>query len=176
MSAVQSDPRETAARLLTYLRKLKNDRGAMAGLRCALSPSRLPRAWPLLARVGGIGNWRIEAVAGLFAYHPEETDKGNLGTTCRRLTPSYKSFDGRFRRLLSCDRDEIREWVRPVVVAAKAKGVRVNYEQLFVDLCYWGDEVRTCWAREYWGDGEAKGNGESESEGEEAVPSSETTA
>jgi len=70
MSANQLDPRETAARLLAYLRQLKNDRGAMADLRCALSPARLPRAWPLLARVGGIGNPLIEAVAGLFAYHP----------------------------------------------------------------------------------------------------------
>ena len=65
MSADQSDPKEAAAHLLAYLRKLKNDRGAMADLRCALNPTKLPRAWPLLARVGGIGNPRIETVAGL---------------------------------------------------------------------------------------------------------------
>ncbi len=76
MSDNQPDPKETAARLLAYLRQLKNDRGAMADLRCALSPAQLPRAWPLLARVGGIGNPRIEAVAGLFAYHPDETHSG----------------------------------------------------------------------------------------------------
>jgi CRISPR system Cascade subunit CasB len=147
----QSDPEETAERVLTYLRRLRNDRGAMAELRCALSPARRPRAWPRLAAVGGIGNTRIEAVAGLFAYHPNETDRGNMGTTCRRLAAQNSTFDGRFRRLLSCDQNEICERVRPVVLAAKAQGIPVNYVQLFVDLCYWGAKRKARWAREYWG-------------------------
>ena len=62
MSANQADPKEAAARLLAYLRQRKNDRGAMADLRCALNPTKLPRAWPLLARVGGIGNPRISVI------------------------------------------------------------------------------------------------------------------
>jgi CRISPR system Cascade subunit CasB len=156
MSANQPEPKEAAARLLVYLRRLKNDRGAMADLRCALNPSKLPRAWPLLGRVGGIGNPRIEAVAGLFAYHPDETQNGNIGTTCHRLAAENNSFDARFRRLLSCDRDEICERLRPVVLAARAKGIPVNYEELFADLCYWGDNVKARWAREYWGAPEAE--------------------
>ncbi len=151
MNAHQTDPKETAKRLLDRLRQLKDDRGAMADLRCALSPAKLPRAWPLLARVGGIGNPRIEAVAGLFAYHPDETHAGNLGTTCLRLKEQNESFDARFRRLLACDRDEICERLRPMILAAKAKGIPVNYEELFADLCYWGDNVKARWAREYWG-------------------------
>jgi len=123
MSGNQPDPKEDAKRLLAYLRELKNDRGAMADLRCALSssPSKRARAWPRLASVGGIGNARIETVAGLFAYHPDETQTGNLGTTCHRLAAENNSFDARFRRLLSCDRDEICERLRPVVLAAKAR-------------------------------------------------------
>jgi CRISPR system Cascade subunit CasB len=151
MSANQPNPKEAAAHLLAYLRQLKNDRGAMAGLRCALNPTQRPRAWPLLARVGGIGNPRIETVAGLFAYHPDETHIGNLGTTCQRLKAQNESFDARFRRLLACDRDEICERLRPVVLAAKAKDIPLNYEQLFADLCYWSDSVKARWAREYWG-------------------------
>lgn len=168
MNTNQSDPKETAARLLAYLRQLKNDRGAMADLRCALSPSpaKRARAWPLLAQVDGIGDICKETVVGLFAYHPDETDSGNLGTTCRRLAAGNNSFDGRFRRLLSCDRNEICERLRPVVLAAKAKGVRVNYEKLFVDLRYWGGSVKAHWAREYWG----------AAEGEEALNASEATA
>ena len=151
MSASQFDPKETGARLLAYLRQLKNDRGAMADLRCALNPAKLPRAWPLLARVSGIGNPRVESIAGLFAYHPDETHTGNLGTTCMRVQRQNESFDARFRRLLSCDRDEIFERLRPVIFAAKAKGIPVNYEQLFADLCYWSDAVKARWAQEYWG-------------------------
>ncbi len=157
MSASQPDPKENARRLMAFLRQLKSDRGAMADLRCALSPAKLPRAWPLLARVGGIGNPRIETIAGLFAYHPDETHTGNLGTTCRRLAGENNSFDGRFRRLLSCDRDEICERLRPVILAAKAKGIPVDYEELFADLCYWGDNVKARWARQYWGAPEEEG-------------------
>jgi CRISPR system Cascade subunit CasB len=152
MSTAQSSPKEFAARLLAYLNRLSEDRGAMADLRCALNPSKLHRAWPLLARVGGIGDPRIETIAGLFAYHPSETGSGNLGTTCRRLAAENNSFDARFQRLLSCrDRDEICERLRPVILAAKAKGIRVNYTELYADLCYWGDHVKARWAREYWG-------------------------
>lgn len=151
MNPSQPDMKQIATRLLSYLRQLKNDRGAMADLRCALTPARLPRAWPLLARVGGIGNPRVETIAGLFAYHPEEAHTGNIGTTCRRLAAESKTFDGRFRRLLSCDRDEICERLRPVIFAAKARGIPLNYEGLFADLHYWGDNVKARWAREYWG-------------------------
>jgi CRISPR system Cascade subunit CasB len=151
MSTHSSSPKETAARLLAHLRRLKEDRGAMADLRCALSPARLPRAWPYLARVGGVGNTRIETVAGLFAHHPEETHAGNLGTTCRQICARKSSFDGRFRRLLACDRDEICERLRPVILAAKAEGIKVNYEELFADLCYWSDKVKARWAGAYWG-------------------------
>lgn len=156
MSTGPSDPKSTARRLLDYLRRFKNDRGAMADLRCALNPTKLHRAWPLLGRVGGIGNPRIETVAGLFAYHPGETETGNLGTTCRRLAAENKTFNARFQRLLSCDRDEICERLRPVILAAKAKGITVNYQELFVDLCCWGDNVKARWAQEYWGATEAE--------------------
>ncbi len=150
MSTNQPDPKESAAKVLAYLRQLRNDRGAMADLRCAVNPARRARAWPLLARVGGIDRPIHETVAGLFAHHPDETHTGNIGTTCRRLAAENNSFDGRFRRLLTCDRDEIGERLRPVILAAKAKGIPVNYEQLFVDLCWW-ESAKARWAREYWG-------------------------
>ena len=154
MSADQFDPKEHATRLLAHLRELKNDRGAMAELRCALNPTKLPRAWPLLGRFG-IGNPRVETVAGLFAYHPDETHTGNLGTTCLRLRQQNESFDARFRRLLACDRDEICERVRALVLAARPRGIPINYEELFADLCYWSDRVKERWAREYWAAPEA---------------------
>ena len=101
--------------------------------------------------MGGIGNPRIEVIAGLFAYHPDDTPAGNLGTTCRRLAGENNSFEARFARLLACDYDEICGRLRPVILAARAKGIDVNYERLFTDLSYWGDRVKADWAREYWG-------------------------
>lgn len=151
MTTQQPNPKERAAWLLNYLRQLKEDRGAMADLRRALNPVQRHRAWPLLARFGGIDDPRYETVAGLFAYHPDETSSGNLGTTCRRLSGDHNTFEGRFRRLLACDRNDICEHIRPVVLAARAKGIPVNYEQLFADLFYWSDAVKARWAAEFWG-------------------------
>ena len=133
------------------LRALKKDRGAMSNLRCALIPARRHRAWPLLARFGGIDDPVIETVAGCYAFHPEETSEGNLGDTCRRLAGTHNSFDPRFRRLLACDREELCGRIRAVVLAAKSKGIPVNYEVLMVDLLWWGDRVQTRWAQAYWG-------------------------
>jgi hypothetical protein len=50
-----SDPKSDAKRLMEYLRRFKSNRGALADLRCAISPTpaKRARAWPLLARVGG---------------------------------------------------------------------------------------------------------------------------
>jgi CRISPR type I-E-associated protein CasB/Cse2 len=149
------DPHEAGKQLLAHLRQHRQDRGALANLRGALKPAQRHRAWPYLGRVG-IGNPRYEVVAGLFAHHPDGDDSqaGNLGATCRRLAGENNTFDGRFRRLLTCDREEVCERIVPVVFAAKAKGVRVNYERLFADLTYWTDRTREEWAREYWGGAE----------------------
>lgn len=151
MTNQQANPKEQAVRFLKYLRQLKEDRGAMAELRRALNPAQRHRAWPLLARVGGIDEPRYETVAGLFAYHPLETCSGNFGATCRLLSGEHNSFEGRFRRLLACDRNDICDHVRPIVLATRAKGLPVNFEQLFADLFYWSDAVKARWAAEFWG-------------------------
>ena len=155
MSKDKFDAHKAATKFLGLLRSLKNDRGAMSDLRSALKPSQRYRAWPLLGSVGGIGNIIYETVAGLYAYHPDETKTGNLGTTCRNLSAEHNTFEARFLRLLTCDREEVCERITPIIMAAKAKSVALNYEQLFVDLCYWGDNVKKRWASEYWGSKEA---------------------
>jgi CRISPR type I-E-associated protein CasB/Cse2 len=146
-----TSPPERAAAVMALLRSMQNDRGAMSNLRCALAPSRRHRAWPLLARIGGIDDPVVQTIAGCYAHHPAEAHAGNFGDTCRTLAGAHTSFDARFRRLLACDRSELCERVRPVILAAKAKEVPVNYEALGADLLWWGDRVRTRWAQAYWG-------------------------
>ena len=144
-------PPERAATILVLVRSLRHDRGAMSNLRCAFAPARRRRAWPLLARIDGIGDPVAETIAGCYAYHPEEAPGGNFGDTCRALAGQHNSFDARFRRLLACDREELCQRIRPVILAAKSKGIPVNYETLAADLLWWGDRVRTRWAQAYWG-------------------------
>jgi CRISPR type I-E-associated protein CasB/Cse2 len=157
-----------AVSFLSYLQRYRHDRGAMANLRGALSEARRPKAWPLLGGFApAIGNPVYETVAALWAItERRETEAGCLADTCRALAGTYDaktgkfehdSFQSRFKRLLTCDRDEIAAHIGPVVRAAQAKGMHINYAQLLSDLLCWGrgDEVRVRWAKSFWGAAEA---------------------
>jgi hypothetical protein len=124
----------------------------MANLRGGLSETRRPTAWPLLAGFpDAIGSPPFETVAGLWADGADlSTDGGNLGDTMAALMKTNNSFEGRFKRFLTCDREEIAAHVAPAVHAAQAKGLRVNYTQLLSDLIYWDDDVKVRWARSFW--------------------------
>ena len=138
--------------LLAYLRQLKNDRGAMADLRCALNPASAPapgRCWPRGRHRQSAHRSRCRPVR-----LPSRRNAG-AATWARPAAGSQRqnnSFEARFRRLLACDRDEICDRLRPVILAAKAKGhtreLRAACSRIFAT------GVTTCkarWAREYWG-------------------------
>lgn len=154
--------------LLDFLREHRDDRGAMASLRCALVDAKRYRAWPLLARFHGIGSdfraLAVQLVAGLYASHPDECDNGDLGSTCRaflsddeRLMIDSKGEPGpvsrRMQHLLAAEGEEVFLRVLRLVLRAKGEGVPVNYGRLFEDLLQWRydpDAVRVRWARGFW--------------------------
>ena len=139
---------------VNYLQKrYRNDRGALANLKGGLSAARKPNAWPLLAGFeGAIGNSAYETVAALWASDPAlDCHEGSLGNALARIKTENNSFEGRFKRLLTCERDEIAERIIPVVRAAQAKGISINYAQLLSDLLWWNDIVKVVWAKAFWG-------------------------
>jgi CRISPR system Cascade subunit CasB len=149
---------------LERLRQRTEDRGLMASLRCVLVEGKKHRAWPALNRIGVSVTNNVDAlVAGLFATHPEETHSGNFGTTCKaietlrgenqgdKLTPTER----RFQHLLAAEKEEVRQRVTRMVLLAKSQGVRINYEQLVIDLRRWNDRTKTEWATAYWAEGSA---------------------
>lgn len=151
-----------ATSFLSYLERYRNDRGALAGLRGGISESRRPRAWPLLGGFkDAIGNVAFETVAALWAADERGDVRGGcLGSTCRTLAGKYDgktgkfehdTFQSRFKRLLSCDPDEIAARIVPIVLAAHAKEVPVDYARLLSDLVHWNDKVQTEWAKAFWG-------------------------
>jgi len=147
-----------AVAFIEYLQRFKNDRGALANLRGALSEARRPNAWPLLGGFpGAIGNRAFETVAGLWVADPElDGGEGNLGAALAKLKGEHNSFEGRFKRLLACDENEIAERVVSVVRAAQAKGVRINCAQLLSDLLCWKNgKPKVEWAKAFWGAVEA---------------------
>jgi CRISPR system Cascade subunit CasB len=134
----------------------------MANLRCVLVDNKKHRAWPALNRIGVNVTNDIDAlISGLFATHPEETQTGNFGTTCKviesrrgekrsddnKLTPTER----RFQHLLSAEKgDELYQRVTRMVLMAKSQGAGVNYEQLATDLRRWTDRTKTEWAAAFW--------------------------
>jgi len=155
--------------LLERLRRHKDDRGMMANLRCVLVDSKKHRAWPALNRLGvEISNDVSAYVAGLFATHPEKTDTGNFGATCKaielkrgerrtddnKLTPTER----RFQHLLAAEGwEELRDRVLRMVRMARSEGIPVNYQQMEIDLKIlsnpsntWRDRTKIRWAAAFW--------------------------
>jgi CRISPR system Cascade subunit CasB len=151
---------DTPESLVASLQRWKNDRGALANLRCGLRPALESRAWPLLAQLTRLDSSLFivyKTVVGLWAFDPDShrAGAGNFGDVCRTLRAEHETFDVRFRRLVDCDnREELCERIVPVCLAAQRKGVAVDYNQLFRDLKFYGgegiDRVRTHWAQSYW--------------------------
>lgn len=149
--------------LLEDLRRIKDNRGLMADLRCTLINGKKHRAWPALHRINVRIQDEIKAlIAGLFATHPEETANGSFGITCKQLealrsggakaddkvTPTER----RFQHLIAAEPgEELFSRITRMVLMAKSQGIPVNYEQLLQDLepRRWR-YVRRKWASDFW--------------------------
>ena len=147
----------------------RDDRGTLADLRHSFSEATSHRAWPHLAPYCDLRDPRTRAIwsvvgAGFATLAPEglaRSSVGNIGATMRKLAvgdgksdeKKLASFEGRFRRLLTCPSvEELCEHLVAVVRAAKAKGVAVDFRKLYEDLMGWeNQEVRIEWATAYWG-------------------------
>ncbi|MBI5359560.1 MAG: type I-E CRISPR-associated protein Cse2/CasB [Planctomycetes bacterium] len=161
---------DTKDRLLKFLRECRerDDRATFANLRCALRDNLKHRAWPILARFGGIDDSTkdydhyakvVQTIAGLFAAHPKEISNVDFGLECRGLMrDDEKLYDPkdvgpvgkRFQYLLSSEREEICDRVIRFVLRMKAQDIPVNYDELFDGLLYWGDKAKAKWAGSFW--------------------------
>lgn len=159
--------------MLEQLRSRKEDRGLMSALRCILVKNKRHRAWPALYRLGvsiDDGRSPLPFIAGLYASHPQETGKGNMGDTCKaiqrkrdektgednKLTPTER----RFQHLLAADRGELEDRVLRMVLMAKAQDVPINFEKLAIDMTYWNDRTKNKWASSFWAQGKVAGEEE----------------
>jgi CRISPR type I-E-associated protein CasB/Cse2 len=147
----------------------RNDRGMLAALRAGLSEGTRHRAWPILASYCDLRHSEDLAIwglvgAGCATLAPDGLARagvGNIGATMRRLEAggghpdekTLESFDGRFRRLLVCQEvTDLCDHLIPVLRAAKAKGVPIDFRKLYEDLRDWtASDVRLSWAAAYWG-------------------------
>lgn len=154
-------------RLERYVQQ--DDRGALADLRRGFSRISENRAWPYIS--GWCSNladdkdrniWLIVG-AGFAAHGRTARQFGNMGKTLRmiakgddpnRVHEALKSFEGRFRRLLTCTTtQELCCHLPGIIRAAKQKEVSVDFEKLFWDLLLWENpekKIKLKWAEAYW--------------------------
>lgn len=148
--------------VISSLRRYKDNRGVMANLKCSLIPAKKHLSLPILSKLGiDILKDINITIAGLYATHPFETDKGNFGHTCKiiqqrreeksnedtKLTPVEK----RFQQMLSAS--TLRELIQRIikfVILAKNHDVPINYMELEKDLNQWSDRTKTNWSLDFW--------------------------
>jgi CRISPR type I-E-associated protein CasB/Cse2 len=158
----------TKEKLLEFLRENSEDRACLATLRCALKEKQKHRAWPVLARFGGVDDYSkgydhhakvIQTVAGLFGFYPQAGNTNNFGLSCRRLMRDDEKLSApkdvgpvakRFQHLLSSEREEICDRVIRFVLRMKKQDIQVSYDELFDGLLYWGDKIKVKWAGSFW--------------------------
>lgn len=154
----------------------KDDRGTLAELRRGLSETTQDQAWEHLiphssdfaenadhrfvwCTIGGLAALLISE--GLSSSEPWN----NIGTTMRLLakgggendeTKALKTFEPKFRRVLSCDDTRsLCEIVVGIGRTAVVKGISMNLKALFWDMWNWNDQdkrerIRLQWAKQYF--------------------------
>ena len=102
-------------------------------------------------------------LASLYAYHPMNTDQGNLGNHMRQAGREADNPKGvseaterRFISLLRVHPLDLPGYLRQAVSFMKSKKevVPVHWDQLLQDLIQWEfdpEPVRKSWARGFWG-------------------------
>jgi CRISPR system Cascade subunit CasB len=148
---------------ITYLESLHDGRAALAALRRGLGQppgtvaSMYPYVVPWLS--ADAPPWQETAyylIAALFALHPAQGGKGNMGhhfAGTREAQGDNTAIERRFTALLAAHPDDLDFYLRQAVSFLKSEEVPVNWHRLLFDLLDWGHPdryVQQQWARAFW--------------------------
>lgn len=169
---MQEKDESNIIKFLEYLRRNVADKGMMADLRRGFSAGTEQRAWPYIASWCNLADskqkviWLVIA-AGFATLGGTDAKAGNMGATLRKIAGStkdgLKSFEGRFKRLITCHTaEEVCERLPGIIRTAERKSVGVDLELLFWDLVKWGEDSKVKWASVYWGADERSEGGDAE--------------
>jgi CRISPR system Cascade subunit CasB len=147
--------------------KIKNDNGAKAALKRALSDEErhIRNTYSIiLPHIPDIKEYHQKTwifVACLSVYYPQVLDwedHKNFGYSCRGLAQATNSegTERRFRALLDTTAEDLQSPLTSLVRQIKSKDIRLDYPQLLSDLCRWDYsdqyiQVQDRWARTFWG-------------------------
>lgn len=152
---------------LDYIKEVtERSTGSRAALRRCIMDREvtLPEAYSLVApwAVNSGSRWLEEVhycIAGLYATHgpeiPHLLDGSNFGSFCRssayRLGLDSGTFNTRFGVMLSGNREDLIKHLTETFALMKGSGVGIDWFVLMEDMRYWGEHVKTRWARNFWG-------------------------
>ena len=127
-------------------------RAALARMRHAATPIEVmlePEALRLVARLPHRPE-RSAALAGVLAFVRESDDRRVARAVGRATLDDDQSAllsEGRFRRLLQTQPDELMEAMRRLVRMTKG---RANVRDLSFAILYWGEKVKQRWLFDYY--------------------------
>jgi CRISPR system Cascade subunit CasB len=146
------------------LEKRRSDRALLARLKRGLgqSPEDVPMAGSFTYTFSSAENPNqrdeetFHLIATLFALHPAEGGRGNMGNHLRQLWADKpeppSNVERRFVTLLTAERDDLRDALRHAVSLLKSKEIPVNWRRLLDDVTYWNEQVKREWSRQFWYD------------------------
>ncbi len=151
-----SRPQDIAHDWWTELRNPSgNHRAALARMRRAHMPIDViqePEALRLIARLRPyqLNDDRVAALAGVLALVRENEEIRVARAVGRRSLDDVQSAqlsEGRFRRLMQTEGDDLMGQMRRLVHMTKG---RVNVRDLSDAILYWGDQIRKRWTFDYY--------------------------
>lgn len=132
-------------------------RGDRAALRRHWSPTTRHQAFPVLGKLGALGDERKTILCALFAEHPLHKTGNTVGKAALFLGDRRDGdhpFDRHFRRLLACDNlNDLGTQLHRFVKRLSREGIPLDYAVLHRDLNFWAnysDRVKLDWASQFW--------------------------
>lgn len=160
------DYEKVNADFIDHVARLCRDRGARAELRRYWSPRTKHYAYPVLGKLGAVGNKSREIVAALYAVHDRDGAPAHrvggfsVGRAFLKLAgggpkaTAHESTERHFRRLLACDTlDDLASQLHRLAKRLEDAGVPLDYAILLRDLRLWrgnADGVKSSWAMHFW--------------------------
>lgn len=146
---------------IDQLLKVCLDRGHRAELRRYWSEGTRHYAFPVLGRLGALGDHKVPdaLTAALYAENPNHLLGGrSLGSAALRLGggEAFDSMERHFRRLLACDAGELKELgnqLHRLFIRFEREAISLDYNRLLWDLRRWpknAEDIKTRWACDFW--------------------------
>lgn len=157
-----SKPEETGKKFIDYLKGISSNKSIIADLKRGLVNGREFKAWPVVSHWCDLKNNRMrtitQTIAGQFVSYPGGHSTGkNFGVSLRLLAirrnkdnpeRGIKLFERHLNKFLGCQTSQdLCEMLGYYFRMMKSEGIRIDFEKLYIDLCYWSEPVRIRWAK-----------------------------